>query len=227
MTSVHSIMRSLIYANHITDRSGWYFIIIVLLCLCFPATVLCEDCSDYESTSDDVPSKLIFDHKMHSAFFNSHESSYPWYIIRNEDGTFESVTGEKVSKRDKKPVEHTSNCVSTHQGQHVMEFCDATYDSGVLSLEIYGGMPAYSSSLRIIVKGVDFSCRFKGVYPAPVSNCRRKIIAKTLTFKDRKIKKGKRLFGRVSVEFEETSTYKGKTETVRHKIEGYIKPVVK
>jgi hypothetical protein len=194
--------------------------------LCFP-TALCEACNDYESTTDEIQSKVIIDHKIHSAFFNSHKSSYPWYITRNEDGTFESVTGEKVSDRDKKPVEHTSNCISTHQGHHTMEFCDATYDSGVLTLEIFGGMPAYFSSLKIIVKGVDFFCRFKGVYPAPVSNCRRKIIAKKLIFKDREIKKGKRLFGRVSVEFEETSTYKGVTQTSRHKIEGYIKPVVK
>jgi len=213
--------------NHITERFGWYFIIIVLLCLCFPVTVLCEDCSDYESTRDEIQSKVILDKKMHSAFFNSYESSYPWYIIKHEDGTFENVTGEKISKRDKKPVEHTSNCVSTHQGRHIMEFCDATYDSGVLNLEIYGGMPAYFSSLRITLKGSDFLCRFKGVYPAPVSNCRRNIIAKKLVFKDREIKKGERLFAWVSVEFEETSTYKGVTETSRHKIEGYIKPAVK
>jgi len=213
--------------NHITDRSRWNFIIISLVLLCFPATALCESCYDYESTTDDIQSKLMFDHKMHSDFFNSHESSYPWYITRNEDGTFESVTGEKISERDKKPVEHTSNCISTHQGPHIMEFSDATYDSGVLTLEISGGMPAYFSSLRIIVKGVDFLCRFKGVYPAPVSNCKRNIIAKKLVFKDREIKKGKRLFAWVSVEFEETSTYKSVTETSRHKIEGYIKPVVK
>jgi hypothetical protein len=164
---------------------------------------------------------------MHSAFFNSHESSYPWYIIRNEDGTFESMKEGEISEQDKKPIEHTSNCISTHQGRHNMEFCDASYDAGVLTLEIYGGMPAYSSSLRITLKGSDFICRFKGAYPAPVSNCNRRIIAKKLIFKDREIKKGKRLFGRVFVEFEETSTYKGKTQTTRHKIEGYIKPVVK
>lgn len=190
-------------------------------------TALCAACNDYESTTDTIQSKLIINHKMHSAFFDSHESSYPWYIVRNEDGTFESITDETISERDKKPVEHTSNCISTHQGQHMMEYADATYDSGGLTLEISGGMPAYFSSLRIIVKGVDFVCRFKGVYPAPVSNCKRNIIAKKLIFKDREIKKGERLFAWVSVEFEETSTYQGVTKTSRYKIEGYIKPVVK
>ncbi|PKN89314.1 MAG: hypothetical protein CVU51_01010 [Deltaproteobacteria bacterium HGW-Deltaproteobacteria-1] len=188
---------------------------------------MCEDCNDYKSTTDEIKSTLTIDPKMRSVFFDSYESSYPWYIIRHEDGTFESVIEGKISERDKKPVEHTSNCVSTHQGRHIMEFADATYDSGVLILEISGGMPAYFSSLRIIVKGVDFLCRFKGVYPAPVSNCKRNIIAKKLVFKDREIKKGRRLFAWVSVEFEETSTYQGVAETSRHKIEGYIKPVVK
>ena len=227
MTSVHSIMRSLIYVNHIRDRSRWNFIIIALALLCFPATALCEACNDYENTRDEIKSKLTIDPKMRSVFFASHESSYPWYIIRHEDGTFESVIEGKISEQDKEPVEHTSNCISTHQGHHIMEFADATYDSGVLTLEISGGMPAYFSSLRIIVKGVDFLCQFKGVYPAPVSNCKRNIITKKLIFKDREIKKGKRLFAWLSVEFEETSTYKGVTETGRHKIEGYIKPVVK
>lgn len=216
-----------LHANHITDQSRWYFIIIALLCLCFPATASCEDCNDYKSTIDDIPSKLIFDHKMHSAFFNFHESSYPWYITRNEDETFESMMEGEIREQDKKSIEHTSNCISTHQGRHTMEFCDAIYDAGVLTLEIYGGMPAYSSSLRIKLKGVDFIFQFKGAYPAPVSNCSRRIIAKKLIFKDREIKKGERLFARVSVEFEETSTYKSVTQTARHKIEGYIKPVVK
>ena len=169
---------------------------------------------------------MIKPNKLHSEFFDSHETSYPWYIFKNDDGTFETALDREITKEDKIPIEHTSNCVSTHQGKHIMSFCDATYESGVLKLEIYGGMPAYFSSLMITVKGSEFLCHFKGAYPAPVRNCKWDIISKELTLKNNDIKKGKRIYGWVSVEFEETSTYQGETTTSRHKIEGYLKPIV-
>jgi hypothetical protein len=164
---------------------------------------------------------------MDSAFFRSYQASYPWYIIRNDDGTFENTLGEEVSEEDKIPIEHTSNCVSTHQGEHVMDFCDATYDAGTLRLEINGGLPAYASSLVIIVKGPEFFCRFRASYPLPASNCKWNILSKKLIFRDKNIEKGRRLYAWLSVQLEEISTYQGKTSAMRHKIEGYIKPIVK
>jgi hypothetical protein len=52
-------------------------------------------------------------------------------------------------------------------------------------------------------------------------------LSKKLTLKSHNVDKGKRIYAWVSVEFEETSTYKGEASTSRHKIEGYLKPVVK
>jgi hypothetical protein len=203
------------------------FTIVSVVILCLPFTSSSQNCYDYNNTTDKIKGRVLLNSNMDSQFFRSHKASYPWYIIRNADGTFENTLGDEVSEEDKIPREHTAHCVSTHQGKHVMDFCDATYDAGALRLEIYGGMPAYASSLMIIVKDSEFFCRFRASYPSLVSNCRWSILSKKMIFKDKDIKKGRRLYAWLSVEFEETSMYQGKTTTMKHKITGYIKPIVK
>jgi hypothetical protein len=204
-----------------------FFATISIAILCFPCTSFSQNCYDYNNTTDNVKAHLSFNSKMDSKFFRSYQASYPWYVIRNADGTFENTLGDEVTEEDKIPLEHTAYCVSTHQGKHVMDFCDATYDTGVLKFEIHGGLPAYASSLMVMVKGSEFFCRFRASYPAPVSNCKWNILSKKLIFRDKDIKKGRRLYAWLSVAFEETSTYQGKTARAKHKIEGYIKPIVK
>ena len=186
-----------------------------------------QSCYDYKNTTDKLQAKITFDNKLHSDFFDSHEASYPWYIVKNDDGTFESAFDEEITNEDKIPIEHTSNCLSTHQGKHTMNFCDATYDLGILQLEIYGGMPAYSSSLMLTIKDSQFLCHFKADYPAPVFNCKWNILSKKLIFKSKDINKGERIYAWVSVEFEETSTDQGEITTSKYRIEGYLKPMVK
>jgi len=203
------------------------FSVTALFILCFPTAILANECYDYKNSTDNLKTKVTFNNELHSNFFDSYEASYPWYIFRRKNGSFETALDKEITEEDKVPIEHTSNCYCTHQGNHIMSFCDATYESGALKLEIYGGMPAYFSSLMITVKGSGFLCHFKGAYPVPVRNCKWQIISKKLTFKDNDIKKGKRIYGWISVEFDETSTYQGETTTSGHKIEGYLKPIVK
>jgi hypothetical protein len=204
-----------------------FFTIVSMTILCLPCTSLSQNCYDYNNSTDKLKDHIAFDNKIDSKFFRSYKASYQWYIIRNGDGTFENTLGDEVSDEDKIPREHTAHCVSTHQGNHVMDFCDATYDAGTLKLEIHGGMPAYASSLIITVKDPGFFCRFKASYPAPVSNCKWNILSKKLIFRDKNIEKGRRLYAWLSVAFEEISTYQGRTTAMKHKIEGYLKPMVK
>ncbi|MCD4741808.1 MAG: hypothetical protein K8R67_04905 [Desulfobacteraceae bacterium] len=186
-----------------------------------------EDRKFYKNSNDSILKKAVIDKDLYSTFFDSHEAFYKWYIIKNDDGTFENTMGGEISKEDKIPIQHTSNCVSTHQGQHSMNFCDANLKSGVLQLKIHGGLPAYLSTLLIEVKeNNEFSCFFKAVYPVLVPDLKWNILSKKLRLKTSDFKKGKQIFGWLSVEFEETSTYKGEKAAKIYKIEGFIKPVV-
>lgn len=202
--------------------------VIAIIVVRYPVISFGQNCYDYNNTIDKLKSKVTFDDTLHSEFFDSSESSYPWYLFKKEDGTFESTLGEEITSEEKIPIEHTSNCMSTHQGKHRMDFCSATYNhSGTLELEIYGGLPAYSSSLMIRVNDSKFLCYFRAAYPAPVSNCQWNILSKKLILKSKDMSRGKRIYAWVSVEFEETSTYRDETRTNQYKIEGYLKPVVK
>ena len=93
----------------------------------------------------------------------------------------------------------------------------------VLTLD--GGMPAYASSLRITVEpSLAFRCAFQAVYPSPTPALRWKITQKKLRLKSRDLKAGRRMYGWISVTFEETD---GSADPPRvFKIEGYIKPVI-
>ncbi len=187
-----------------------------------------EDVNSYKNSNDSIYKYAVIDKDLYSTFFDSQEASYKWHILKHDDGTFEDTMGGEVSDEDKIPIQHTSNCVSTHQGKHSMNFCDAAIKSGVLQLKIHGGLPAYSSSLLIEIKeNNEFSCFFKTVYPAPGSDLKWNILSKKLELKTSDFKKGKQIFAWLSVEFEETSTYKGEKVIKNYKIKGYIKPIIK
>jgi hypothetical protein len=182
----------------------------------------------YKNSKDSITKRVVIDKNLDSKFFNTHTASYKWFVVKNDDGTFENTIGNTLTDEDKRPVEHTANCVSTHQGEHVMNFCDATLRSDVLRLKIHGGLPAYSSSLLVeINKNSEFSCFFQAVYPAPVTDLRWNVLSKKMKLKALDFKKGKPLYAWLSVDFEEISTYKGEKTVRSYKIEGFIKPMVK
>ena len=181
----------------------------------------------YKNSMDSITKRVVIDKNLDSKFFNTHTASYKWFVVKNDDGTFENTIGTTLTDEDKRPMEHTSNCVSTHQGEHIMNFCDATLESDILRLKIHGGLPAYSSSLLIeINKKLEFSCFFQAVYPAPVTDLRWNILSKKMKLKTLDFKKGKRLYAWLSVDFEEISTYMGEKTQQSYKIEGFIKPII-
>jgi len=185
-----------------------------------------HDFYKYKHSSDLLEGLITIDSQLHSEFFDTNETSYPWYIIEKHDGTFENTLSQEITKQDQVPIEHTSNCISTHQGEHKMDFCHAKLGTDKLQLEIYGGLPSFASSLMIEIWGSKFSCFFRAVYPAPVKNLQWKILSKELTLKKKNLKKGERLYAKISVKFEESSTYQGKNIKRKYTIKGYLKPII-
>jgi hypothetical protein len=203
-------------------------LLIIIVILSCPLLSVGQNRNEYSNCKDIVIGDIIVDNDLHSAFFNISESSYPWYIIPNDDGTFENVLGKEITKEDTIPIEHTSNCISTHQGVHEMLLCDAVLRShGHLQLVIHGGFPAYASSLMIQIEHSTFKCFFHAVYPAPVSDLKWIILSKEMKVKSNDFQKGERIYAWISVEFEETGTYRGKTTNDKYKIQGFLKPIIK
>ena len=178
---------------------------------------------------DQIVSVAIVDPTLYSDFFRTKDGSYPFHIVEHKDGHLENTLGGEVSKEEATKIEHTAKCVSTHQGEHLMSFCDAQQFDGGLLLEVAGGLPAYASALTLqIGKDKSLKCRFDARYPMviPGEKLTWKITKKTFKMKSDSFKAGERMLGWLSVEFEETCKIDGKVTSKSHKIEGYVKPVI-
>ncbi len=166
--------------------------------------------------------------ELDSPFFVTIEKSYPWYIIDHGEGKLEDTSDGSVEAEDRVQVEHTAKCVSSHQGEHEMNFCDARSDGDITKLHIWGGLPAYASSLRITIDDdLKVLCSFEATYPAPNNGFRWRITKKEIQLRDRNIDKNGRLYGWISVQFEEGWEKDGTIIWTPYTIEGYIKPVVR
>lgn len=177
--------------------------------------------------NDAILGHVAVDPTLDSPFFRATTSSYPWDIVEHEDGTLEDTFGGRVSKASVEKIEHTADCVSSHQGRHAMSFCDAETKLGRLSLTISGGMPAYASSLAIFMDGERFTCDFSAAYPGPAKGLGWRITKKELKVKSSKIEAGNRFYAWLSIKFEESRLVDGKIVWQPHKIEGYLKPQIR
>lgn len=178
---------------------------------------------------DQIASIAIVVLSLDSNFFRSKDGSYPFPIIEHEDGHLENTLGDEISPEEAIKTEHTAKCLSNHQGEHLMSFCDAEQFEGGLLLKVTGGLPAYASSLTLrIDKDKNLKCRFAAVYPmsVPGEKLTWTITKKTFKMKSDNFSAGVRLLGWLSVEFEETCLIDGKTTSKSRKIEGYVKPVI-
>jgi hypothetical protein len=168
-----------------------------------------------KSCEDKLDSTVTINPKLDAPFFKTTKGSYSWL-------------NDVQDVKNPNKIEHTSDCISTHQGQHHMEFCQAVLAGDTLTLSLGGGFPAYASSLDIVVRKDQFHCYFGAVYPAPEENpLVWRITKKTLKVKSLPVAPGSRLYAWLSVEFEEGAMADGKVaKWWPYKIEGYIKPVV-
>lgn len=106
-----------------------------------------------------------------------------------------------------------------------MEFCDAVKTKNGVKLMVWGGMPAYASDLTVTIDAkLNFKCAFSGVYPDYSGPLQWKVTKKTLKLKSDKLEERSRIYGWISVEFEERDNAAQKPRAF--KIEGYFKPFI-
>lgn len=163
--------------------------------------------------------------KLDTRFFHQSQASYHWWIVEDDEGNLEDTTDGAIDADDLLRLEHTANLASTHQGEHSMEFCEATATTDGAVLTFAGGMPAYASSLTVDLDAKrSFKCSFAATYPGPSNPLRWKITKKELKLKSSDLTGGTRLYGWISVTFDEIDTVAGASKS--YKIEGYFKPVL-
>lgn len=175
---------------------------------------------------DEIKAGPVVEPTLDTPFFHASTYSWPWHIVEKEDGSLEDTLGGHAVRGSVKKLEHSAACVSTHQGNHDMTFCEAVLTDDVLRLRLHGGMPAYASALEVRVDKNGFDCAFEAAYPSPQTGLRWRITKKTLKIKGGDWKPGERFLAWLSVELEEGVLKDGKVVWTPHKIEGWLKPVV-
>ncbi len=179
---------------------------------------------------DALSASAVIDASLDSDFFRSKQSSYPWHIIEHDDGHLEdTIAGGPANRKTVSKIEHTASCISTHQGEHLMSFCDAAQREQGVDLVITGGMPAYASMLTVkIGEKRQITCSFEATYPMtiPGEKLQWRITKKAFRMKSAGLKPGTRLLGWLTVEFEEITLLKGETTRKSYKIEGFVKSVI-
>ena len=179
---------------------------------------------------DALSASVVIDAGLDSDFFRSKQSSYPWHIIEHDDGHLEdTISGGPANRKTVSKIEHTANCISTHQGEHLMSFCEATLRGQGVELVITGGMPAYASMLTMkLDEKKQITCSFEATYPMTIPGEKLQwcITKKAFRMKNEGLKPDSRLLGWLTVEIEEITTLNGKETRKTYKIEGYVKPVI-
>ena len=177
------------------------------------------------ASEDAIPATATVAPKLDSPFFHTSKFSYHWWITEDESGHLEDTIDGSIDADDLLRVEQTANCISTHQGKHVMSFCEAVATADGAVLEFSGGMPAYASTLSITIRPkMNYMCSFAATYPAPTNPLKWKITKKELKLKRAELASGSRLFGWLSISFDEIDSVANVTKS--YKIEGHFKPVL-
>ncbi|WP_170157146.1 hypothetical protein [Roseimicrobium gellanilyticum] len=182
-----------------------------------------DACEDMIAAKVQVAPELTF------KFFTSLETSRPWHITGNPDEGLEDTMDGSIDEEDLILLEHTSACTSTHQGEHLMSFCETkSTEHGGVALFIHGGVPAHASSLTVDVdpKTANFTCSFNAVYPSPTPPLTWRITKKSMRAKSLEVHPGRRFYAWISVEFDEVWMENGKERKHSYKIEGPVKPVI-
>jgi biopolymer transport protein ExbD len=170
-----------------------------------------------------VVAELVPD--LNDRFFETVETSRQPWIVEGSDGSLEDTMDGNIDADDLVLIERTANCVSSHQGEHTMDHCDAVKTGDGVEIELSGGAPAFMSSMSVTIDSKwQFVCRFKAVYPSPDVAVHWKVTKKAMKLKAAPGAPGSRLRGWISVEFAEIDDATGEAKS--HKIEGYIKPVL-
>lgn len=203
------------------NSSSLAFCLLVLLSCILPA----KSPDLLSACEDSLVANVTVIPQLDARFFHQSRSSYQPWIVEHEDGHLEDTADGVIDAEDLLKLEHTANVVSTHQGEHQVEFCEATVTTDGAVLTFAGGMPAYASSLTVELDAKrNFKCSFAATYPGPTNSLRWKITKKELQLQSSELTGGTRLHGWLSVSFDEIDTVTGVSKS--YKMEGYFKPVL-
>lgn len=189
--------------------------------LAYCAVLVLAACS-----KSDKWSKVTIDEAIDHPFFHENTWSYPWYILKNDEGNFESAIDSAINPSDTLPVYHTLRATSNYQGEHMMTDCAAYVEADTLVLLISDPLPAYTGGLTIKVYDGEFYAFFRSIpffYGGKADFYTKK---QQLALKKEGYGVGDSIKGKCHVEFEERYEQNGEVKVNSYSIDAVIKTKV-
>ena len=154
---------------------------------------------------DQMWSRVNCDPKLTDPFFESNEWSYPWWILKHSDGSFQSTrSDDERPVKDPPRLKHTAKCFSTSFGsKHLVRFCEARLlDVNTIDLLIHEFSPAFRDALRVQIRKEKFTSRSWTLYIAgpPPDGYKWMTKRQELTLDKKTYRKGDVIKGRIDFE---------------------------
>jgi hypothetical protein len=151
--------------------------------------------------------RLVVDTCFRDTLTFANKWDYPWYIIVGDDGKKENTLGGDVDPGDTLHQYRTANCVTNHQGEHAVRFCDASLTNDTLRLSFQPELPAYAGSPTLLINKGRFRSEFHATYPQmiPGENLSWCATKQRLVLNRASYRPGDTVKGYVDIVFRETS----------------------
>jgi len=162
-------------------------------------------------------------------FSFTQKGEYPWPIIKDEkSGKFRNALNdeEPVLHEDTVKKYYTANCITDHQGEHAIRYCDATLAHDTLILSFSDLDAAYHGYLVVTIVKDSFKSQWHCIYIVKIPGEKiafttlfQELILNTSDFSD-----GWILKGRLNIVFREDFSAPGhKSTTGNYFVKGLFK----
>ncbi|GAA4107135.1 hypothetical protein GCM10022393_02160 [Aquimarina addita] len=169
---------------------------------------------------------LIVDEQLEIPKIGPDDWSYPWYMIKHNDGHFENITEDTIIEKDTIRVIHHSKCYTylTKKGKTIpisrIPFVTSEIKGDTLALTLFDESASNNEKLTLQLVNDFFKINYHTVYVFPYKDIQYEF--KSASLKVNKMppyKKGMLLKGVLATEFVETIIYNDNTPSdVRDKL---------
>lgn len=156
--------------------------------------------------------KYIIDVNLKTPAIDSSKWTYPWYMIKHQDGHFENTLGESIMSSDTAHLIHNSRCIlqteihySNDRINSDLKFAKAILVNDTLQIKIYDESASNWNHVTINVVKRKFNLNYKANYVFPYKRIDYQIEKKSLILNSKPpFKKGEIIKGSVEIELQET-----------------------
>jgi|GEM_PF-2871940 len=147
-------------------------------------------------------SKVRVEKKLADPFFTKRQFKHSWYMIRHEDGSWESTMSDSAGKAiiDTTRYEITARCLVNKDTFNVLDEADAWFEKDTLRIRLKGMSASFFARFDIDVHKDNFTSAYSTSFIYPTELQRWETLRQQLILDKKSYKPGDEVRGRVRYE---------------------------